>query len=363
MGLLSEGKADPDPEDFSPPDVPVSQQVDYEICINMERFQKLAIAALISVLLLLFVGAIVRATGSGLGCPDWPTCWGKLVPPTRVDQIDFDRINLEKFRKKAERFGRDPAEVTRDSLRAEFNPLHTWVEYINRLCAMPVGLLSMALMVASFLRRKRSGIVCLMSISAFLLVLINAELGRRVVLSGLKPGMITLHVGLAIILLCVLVYVSWKGCADPVRRVLTGVKGKVVWILGIAVFALTVAEGVLGAQVRELTDELAKNAGSDERALWTRELEKSGVYLVHRSFSWLIVVGAAAILILLRKTSGGIWWPDKMIGFLVGSLLVMGVLLAHVGVLPVVQVLHVGAAALLVSVLFFWVLATRFRDA
>jgi cytochrome c oxidase assembly protein subunit 15 len=228
---------------------------------------------------------------------------------------------------------------------------------------MPVGLLSMALMVASFLRRKRSGIVCLMSVSAFLLVLINAELGRRVVLSGLKPGMITLHVGLAIILLCVLVYVSWKGCADPVRRVLTGVKGKVVWVLGIAVFALTVAEGVLGAQVRELTDELAKNAGSDERALWTRELEKSGVYLVHRSFSWLIVVGAAAILILLRKTSGGIWWPDKMIGFLVGSLLVMGVLLAHVGVLPVVQVLHVGAAALLVSVLFFWVLVTRFRDA
>ncbi|HCQ39327.1 MAG TPA: heme A synthase, partial [Verrucomicrobiales bacterium] len=39
----------------------------------MERFQKLAISALISVLLLLFVGAIVRATGSGLGCPDWPT--------------------------------------------------------------------------------------------------------------------------------------------------------------------------------------------------------------------------------------------------------------------------------------------------
>ena len=328
----------------------------------MERFQKLAISALISVLLLLFVGAIVRATGSGLGCPDWPTCWGKLVPPTRADQVDFEKINLEKFRRKAERFGRDPAEVTRESLRAEFNPIHTWVEYINRLCAMPVGILSLALMVASFWRKKRSGIVCLMSVSAFALVLVNAELGRRVVLSGLKPGMITLHVGLAIILLCVLVYVSWKGCADPARRVLEGRKGKVAWILGIVIFALTVAEGVLGAQVRELTDELAINAGSDERALWTRELEKSGIYLIHRSFSWLIVIGAGALLILLRQSPSGIWWPDKMIGFLVGSLLVMGVLLAHVGILPVVQVLHVGAAALLVSVLFFWVLATRFQS-
>ena len=55
MGLLSEGKADPDPEDFSPPDFPVSQPVDYEICINMERFQKLAIAALISVLSLIHI--------------------------------------------------------------------------------------------------------------------------------------------------------------------------------------------------------------------------------------------------------------------------------------------------------------------
>jgi len=328
----------------------------------MERFQKLAISALISVLLLLFVGAIVRATGSGLGCPDWPTCWGKLVPPTRADQVDFEKIDLEKFRRKAERFGRDPAEVTRESLRAEFNPIHTWVEYINRLCAMPVGILSLALMVASFWRKKRSGIVCLMSVSAFALVLVNAELGRRVVLSGLKPGMITLHVGLAIILLCVLVYVSWKGCADPATRVLEGRKGKVAWILGIVIFALTVAEGVLGAQVRELTDELAINAGSDERALWTRELEKSGIYLIHRSFSWLIVIGAGALLILLRQSPSGIWWPDKMIGFLVGSLLVMGVLLAHVGILPVVQVLHVGAAALLVSVLFFWVLATRFQS-
>ncbi len=328
----------------------------------MERFQKLAISALISVLLLLFVGAIVRATGSGLGCPDWPTCWGKLVPPTKADQVDFEKIDLEKFRRKAERFGRDPAEVTRESLRAEFDPVHTWVEYINRLCAMPVGILSLALMIASFCRKKRSGIVCLMSVSAFALVLVNAWLGRSVVLSGLKPGMITLHVGLAIILLCVLVYVSWKGCEDPARRVLEGQKGKVAWILGIIIFALTVAEGVLGAQVRELTDELAKNAGSDERALWTRELEKSGVYLVHRSFSWLIVVGTGALLILLRQSPSGIWWPDKMIGFLVGSLLVMGVLLAHVGILPEVQVLHVGAAALLVSVLFFWVLATRFQS-
>lgn len=328
----------------------------------MERFQKLAISALISVLLLLFVGAIVRATGSGLGCPDWPTCWGKLVPPTRSEQVDLDKIDIEKFRKKAKRYGRDPGEITRASLLAEFNPVHTWVEYINRLCAMPVGIFSLALMIASFWWKGRSRTVCLMSVSAFLLVVVNAELGRRVVLSGLKPGVITLHVGLAIILLCVLVYISWRGCSDPKQRVLRGVNGKVVRILGWGLFLLTVAEGVMGAQVRELTDELARNAGSEDRTLWIRELEESGIYLFHRSFSWLIVFGTGAFLLVRRKSPGGLWWPDKLIGLLVGSLLIMGVLLAHVGILPVVQVLHVGAAALLVSVLFFWLLATGLQD-
>ena len=326
----------------------------------MERFQKLALAALISVLLLLVVGAIVRATGSGLGCPDWPTCWGSLIPPTRAEQVDLDKINLEKFRLKAERHGRDPATITRESLRAEFNPVHTWVEYINRLFAMPVGILTLTLMVASFWQWSRRPWVCTISVAAFLLVLLNAELGRRVVLSGLKPGVITLHMALAIILLCLLVYVAWRGRPDPWHRPLAGRAGRAAWVAGLGVFLLTVAEGVMGAQVRELTDEMAMSRGEESRAAWTAELEGSVVYLVHRSFSWLIVVGSAAFLVLVGKSHvGGLGWPEKLIAALVGALLVMGVVLAHVGVLPVVQVLHVGAAAVLVAALFFWLLATR----
>ncbi len=326
----------------------------------MERFQKLALAALVSVLLLLFVGAIVRASGSGLGCPDWPTCWGKLIPPTSAEQIDFDKIDLEKFQRKAARYGRDPDSMTLESLRGEFNPVHTWVEYVNRLCSMPVGIFTLILMVAAFRIKGECGHVRWMSLLAFVLVLVNAELGRRVVLSGLKPGVITLHMALAILLLCILVYVFWRGCRVPVKRSLHGDWSQKAWFLGLGVFILTVVEGVMGAQVRELTDELARDTESGERSSWIGTLEESGVYLVHRSFSWLIVLGTVGLLVLARRSlPHGCSWLDKTIAGLVGSLLIMGVLLARVGVLPVVQVLHVGAAALLITLLFYWLLVTR----
>lgn len=105
----------------------------------MTRFQKLSVAALVSVLLLMFVGAIVRVTGSGMGCPDWPTCWGCLIPPTSVDQVDFDKLPIEKFQRKAERMGRDPVSISAETLRSEFNPRHVWTEFTNRLFSLPVG--------------------------------------------------------------------------------------------------------------------------------------------------------------------------------------------------------------------------------
>ena len=326
----------------------------------MAPFQKLALAALLSVLLLVFVGAIVRATGAGLGCPDWPTCWGSLIPPTTVAQLDFEKIDLEKFRRKAERYGRDPATITRESLRAEFNPVHTWVEYINRLCAMPVGILTLLTFVAAFWQRRPRPGVWWGALAALLLVLVNAELGRRVVVSGLRPGIITLHMALAILLLCILVFVAWRGREAPWRRKIVAPGSALVWKVGLAVFVLAVAEGVMGAQVRELTDQLAKTHISEARAQWTSELEGSAIYLVHRSFSWLIVLGAAFFLVLARKQlEGGLRWLERSIAALVGALLLMGLVLSHLGVLPVVQVLHVGAAALLITALFFWLLATR----
>ena len=115
-------------------------------CVNMKYnlFQKLTVAALVSLLVLIFMGATVRVTGAGMGCPDWPTCWGLLIPPTHVDQVDFSKLPIEKFQKKAERMGRDPKSITADRFKNEFNPRNVWTVFINRLCSLPVGFFSLA---------------------------------------------------------------------------------------------------------------------------------------------------------------------------------------------------------------------------
>jgi cytochrome c oxidase assembly protein subunit 15 len=328
------------------------------------RFQRLALIAFITVEVLIFVGAVVRATGSGLGCPDWPFCYGCLVPPTKAQDIDFEKIDLEKFRAKAARHGRDPASITQETLRAEFDPVATWIEYINRLTSLPVGMAMLLLFFASFgqirQRRKR---VFIASVAAFILVLVNAWLGARVVFSGLKPGVITLHMALAILLQCVLVYTAWRANDRPWRLAWKAAPVAVLRWLGWGLLALIVIEGIMGSQVRELTDHLAHSHAGEPRSQWVVELEQSWVYLAHRSFSWLIFAVGIVFLHLSRHHLVRAAWLEWSIFGLIFSQMVLGIILSHVGIVGIAQVLHIGLSSLLVSALFLWLLGARGKTA
>lgn len=325
--------------------------------MKWSAFQRIALVAFITVEVLIFVGATVRASGSGLGCPDWPLCYGRMVPPTKVADIDFTKLNLDKFREKAARHGRDPASITVESLRAEFDAFSTWVEYFNRLSSLPVGLSMAVLLGASFgqLRKGRLS-VFLASVMAFGLVIVNAWLGARVVLSGLKPGVITLHMALAVVLLGVLVYATWRGTAAPWRLpVERAVAGRLAWV-GLLLLVLVVTEGVMGSQVREMTDELARRHQGELRSQWVDELEHTGVYIWHRSFSWLVLGWGLYFGWLAKRVLRRLGWLEQGVICLILAQMVLGMVLANVGIVRTAQVLHIGLSSLLVSGLFLWIL-------
>lgn len=325
----------------------------------MNRFQKLATAALVSVLVLIFVGATVRVTGAGLGCPDWPKCWGCLIPPWKIEQVDISKIDLEKFQRKYERLGGDPSMMTEEKILESFNPRHVWTEFINRLFSLPVGLFSIATLVAAFGRPRDQRVVWWTSLFSLILVLINAWMGARVVYSGLSPGVLTTHMALAMLLICLQSFTVWRGRENPTCLAIPpSQRGQIrFWVL--ALLSLVVAEGIMGTQIREMTDEMAKSHDGEPREMWISELEQSGLYLAHRSFSWAILAVTLLAFWLTRKATGGA--PGRAAKVVMAMVLVqmlLGVVMAQVHIYAAVQVLHVGLAAVLLSGVVFWLCQT-----
>ncbi|MFT5882542.1 MAG: cytochrome c oxidase assembly protein subunit 15 [Crocinitomicaceae bacterium] len=323
----------------------------------MSVFQKVALAALIFTLLLMFVGAVVRVSGAGMGCPDWPKCWGKYIPPTSVEQIDVSTLPIEVYQEKAKRHGRDPAEVTRENVLAEFNPVHTWTEFINRLCSLPIGVFTLLTFALSFKFIKKRPIVPIAAGAAVFLVGLNAWMGARIVYSGLQPGTITTHMALAMLLISVQASVVWMAREQLWTIRVTQLGRKLKWF-GLVAFIFIVAAGVMGSQVREMTDTLKKSHGDAPRIEWSAELEQTWMYLAHRSFSWAVLITSLMFYWVSRNFRlGGTGWHEKTILGIVLTQMTLGLVLSQIGILRVVQVLHVGLSAILVAVFCHWLLA------
>ena len=123
--------------------------------MNLNTYQKVAILTVVATLFLILVGGLVRATGAGMGCPDWPKCFGQFIPPTHVSQLpaDYKQVYVEQRLEKnakivsflnslgfvdlASNIENDP-NVGKEE---EFSAIKTWIEYINRLIGAIIGLL------------------------------------------------------------------------------------------------------------------------------------------------------------------------------------------------------------------------------
>lgn len=309
--------------------------------MKLNFYQKTAISTVGATLFLIMVGGIVRASGAGLGCPDWPKCYGLWIPPMQVSDVPagFDL--------------------------ASFNALKTWTEYINRLIGVLVGFFITANFLSSIRYRKTKPSVTISSFTALVLVLFQAWLGGQVVRSGLSTGIITLHMLLAMIIVGVLLFASFKSKEEFVLIRLHASQKRQFLNYGIALGILVVVQMILGTQVREGVDTIKDVLLAPNRSLWIEELGL--VYKVHRSFSWVLLLTTIAFSYRFftyysalssneRKENRLFIVLSVAIPIGIVSQILVGVGLQWLHMPGLLQVLHLIGVALLLSVLFIYIL-------
>jgi len=298
--------------------------------MKFNAFQKVALTTVFATLFLIFVGGLVRASGAGLGCPDWPKCFGQWIPPFSVSELPS---------------GFDPS---------QFNAIKMWTEYINRIIGVLIGLLIIATSLLSLRYRKDKPSITVTSFAALVLVIVQGWLGGQVVRSGLQDWIITIHMLLAMVIVSLLVFATFKAFVDHLNLQMDEKVRKHVLYFTLIMLVASLFQMLLGTQVREAIDMVVKMNPGLPREQW---LERVGfIDHFHRTTSWSLLILAIykawflskhPINTAMMKTAAGII-------LMVFLQVLLGIGLAYLGMPAAFQVLHLFIAALLVSGLILY---------
>ncbi len=140
--------------------------------VRASAFHRLAWAALALTFAVVVLGAYVRLSDAGLGCPDWPGCYGQLDVPDEPHQIVEANQN----------FPHRPVE-----------PAKAWKEMVHRYFAGALGLLVLALSSDLWRRRGRPGQPVALPLGLLALIVFQALLGMWTVTWQLKPVVVMAH--------------------------------------------------------------------------------------------------------------------------------------------------------------------------
>jgi len=331
----------------------------------MTSFRNFVNLTLILVYLVIIAGAVVRMTGSGMGCPDWPKCFGYYIPPTdaAVLQWQQDRsfekgqvimhnkgllVASKDFKTKTKLELENWVPYTKHDY-ATFNVWHTWIEYINRLLGALAGFATLILAYWSFKFRSKSKIIPLLSCCVVLGMAFQAWLGATVVYSVLAPAKITTHMVMALVIVAMLLYLIYivksKKATIPLNKTLVRV--------AVVALVLTAIQIILGTQVRQLVDYQIAVVGDEAKNLWLADPALQ--FYIHRSLS-ILVVGINVLLaykfFILKIAYPKIYW---IMGLLLLNALT-GIAMYYLDFPFASQPLHLVLAALLFGVQFYIVL-------
>ncbi|MGQ0736702.1 MAG: COX15/CtaA family protein [Acidobacteriota bacterium] len=288
-------------------------------------FRRLALLTTGATYALILVGGLVRASGAGLGCPDWPRCFGSWIPP------------------------RSAADLPAAFDVSQFNPTLMWTEYVNRLLGVTVGLLIFATLVSAYRGHRHTPQILWPTLAAFLLVGFQGWLGGLVVRHELEAWIVTVHLLVALVIVSLLLYATvYAAVGHHVdRRARAGSRHALVRSV-LALIVLTLAQVTLGAQVRGRVDDALTHGTPRDQALAT----VGAVDVLHRDLS-LAVFGVTLLVLLVvwarHAHERRLVRATIVVCALVVAQMAVGASMAYMALVPPAQVAHLSVASLVLG--------------
>jgi heme A synthase len=284
----------------------------------MTALQRLSVAALVAVFVLVVVGVTVRATNSGLGCPEWPRCNGSFIP-------QWDK--------------------------------HTLIEYSHRLTATVTGFIVLALAITAWRGYRRVPAVLYPATAALILVAAQAALGGATVLHELPPELVALHLGVAMTFAALLLVTATAAFATtreirPVRVSTT--LGRATAVTAVLLFAVM----IVGSYMAGADYSLACSGWPlcNGQVIPTTHAVSVEVHFLHRLLAFTLGLAFAATAFLAWREKDS----EPMVMRLMAAAFVLFLVQALIGAAniwtkaaDVVQIAHLATGTLLWLTFFY----------
>lgn len=292
----------------------------------MRSARNWTLATFILCFLVIIAGGVVRTTQSGMGCPDWPRCFGKWIPPTNASELPPD---FEKY-------------LSKQDIDHTFNVYHTWIEYFNRLLGALLGVFAIIQVVLLFRKRAHYRRSYRLAVAFLVTVIITGLFGAIVVKLNLEHFSISVHLLFAIALLQIqlmlLLSVRLKLFSIPVPAALRK------WV--IAFLVIVTLQSVWGTMVRMYVDDVSKTLQYEQRETWLAD--SPAAFLIHRSFSWVVLLMGLFLAWYARNMKMIRRKVYVLTGVIVLSM-TTGIILFYADMPAVAQPLHLLLASLAIT--------------
>ncbi len=304
---------------------------------KISLFRKFALVSTIATYMLIFIGGLVRVSGSGLGCPDWPKCFGRWIPPLSNSQLPqgFDA--------------------------ASFNITLAWIEYFNRLAGMITGLLILFTAILAIIYYRNRKNLLIPSILAAIFVAFQGWYGSIVVKSQLMPVTVSIHLLIALIIVSLLIYTTVNAYLidrPPAEPVKLAIRRIFLYLWIVIIFQI-----LLGTEIRsqvEIIWEKFPLLSSSE------VLTKVGMVAIIHTFLGVLLAGGSVLISLRLIKINSLSILSKqglgLMNILVFTQIAIGLTLHLMGITPLFQVFHLWLASILIGIILIFYTVLSYKE-